>query len=197
MELGQVTIVAQVISINSQATSCLYWLDDGSGRIEARHWWDSSSQEDVEKWAGVSENVYVRVTGSLKSFSSKRYLNITQIRPIKDAHELYFHILEAMTVNLVLERGMPNLAGGESGPSGASAYTTQLTSGGNNVLSVEQQIIQVILNHPQRNEGVHIAAIARTIGGDPHAINAAIEKLLEEGAVYSTLDESHFNVTQG
>ena len=36
--------------------------------------------------------------------------------------------------------------------------------------SVEQQIIQTILNHPQHKEGVHVAAIARAIGGDPHLI---------------------------
>jgi replication factor A2 len=62
---------------------------------------------------------------------------------------------------------------GVGGESGVSAYTTQSTSGGNNpanVSSVEQQIIQVILNHPQHKEGVHIAAIARAIGGDPHVI---------------------------
>jgi hypothetical protein len=51
---GQVTIVAQVISIHSQSTNCVYWLDDGSGRIEARHWLDASSPEDAEKWAGVT-----------------------------------------------------------------------------------------------------------------------------------------------
>ena len=35
---------------------------------------------------------------------------------------------------------------------------------------MEQQIIQAILNHPQHKEGVHVAAIARSIGGDPHLI---------------------------
>lgn len=50
----QVTIVAQVISIQSQTTNSVYWLDDGSGRIEARHWVDSASEVDSEKWGGIS-----------------------------------------------------------------------------------------------------------------------------------------------
>lgn len=52
-----------------------------------------------------SENVYVRVTGGMKSFGNKRYLNASHIRPVKDAHEAYFHILEAITVSLILEKG--------------------------------------------------------------------------------------------
>lgn len=50
---AQVTLVAQVITIQSQTTNNVYWLDDGSGRIEARHWIDSTSAEDAEKWGGI------------------------------------------------------------------------------------------------------------------------------------------------
>ena len=64
----------------------------------------------LASWAlylrNASENAYVRVTGTLKTFGNRRYINTTQIRPSKDPHELYFHILEAMTVNLIFERGM-------------------------------------------------------------------------------------------
>jgi replication factor A2 len=52
--LLQITLVAQVITIDHQATNTVYWLDDGSGRIEGRHWVDSSSEEDSKKWAGIS-----------------------------------------------------------------------------------------------------------------------------------------------
>lgn len=108
-------------SIQAQTTNCVYVIDDGTGRIEARHWVDSNSEEDTEKWGGIEsvffprlslqsidgvrEKTYVRVTGGLKTFGSKRYINTTHVRPSKDPHELYFHILEAITVTLTLERG--------------------------------------------------------------------------------------------
>lgn len=39
------------VSINAQTTNSVYWLDDGTGRIEARHWVDMSSGEgDSEKF---------------------------------------------------------------------------------------------------------------------------------------------------
>ena len=51
------------------------------------------------------ENTYVRVTGGLKSFGNKRYINALHIRPIKDPHEVYYHIAETINSSLVLERG--------------------------------------------------------------------------------------------
>jgi hypothetical protein len=50
---AQVTLVGHVVSIQPQATNCVYWIDDGTGRIEARHWVDSSSEEDSGKWGGI------------------------------------------------------------------------------------------------------------------------------------------------
>ena len=52
---------------------------------------------------------HVRVTGTLKSFGKKRYINATHIRNVKDSHEVYFHILEAIAVNLTMERGPVSL----------------------------------------------------------------------------------------
>jgi replication factor A2 len=41
----QVTLVAHVVSVQKQATNCVYTLDDGTGTLEARHWSDSTSQD--------------------------------------------------------------------------------------------------------------------------------------------------------
>ena len=51
------------------------------------------------------ERRYVRVTGGLKNFGKKRYINATHIRDVKDPHETYFHILEAIAVTLMIDRG--------------------------------------------------------------------------------------------
>ena len=41
----QVTLVAHVVSVQKQATNCVYMLDDGTGTLEARYWSDSVSQD--------------------------------------------------------------------------------------------------------------------------------------------------------
>lgn len=47
----------------------------------------------------------MRITGGLKSFNSKRYINTSHIRPITDKDEIFFHLLECITTTLILERG--------------------------------------------------------------------------------------------
>ena len=47
------TVVGQVASIQKQATNCVYMVDDGTGRIEARHWVDSTNEDEGSKWGGI------------------------------------------------------------------------------------------------------------------------------------------------
>jgi replication factor A2 len=42
-------------------------------------------------------------------FGTKRYINATHIRPIKDHHETHFHLLEAMAVLVFHEKGMVSM----------------------------------------------------------------------------------------
>jgi replication factor A2 len=119
----EVTLVAQVVSIQAHATHKIIVLDDGTGRIEARCWVDLTAEGEVEKWADIMyvliiqfsramtyglsrENTYVRATGPLKSFGTKKYINGLHICPISDPHEVYYHIAEVIWVSLLLERGM-------------------------------------------------------------------------------------------
>jgi replication factor A2 len=37
--------VAHVVSVQKQATNCVYMLDDSTGTLEARYWSDSVSQD--------------------------------------------------------------------------------------------------------------------------------------------------------
>jgi len=62
---------------------------------------------------------------------------------------------------------------------------------------VQQKILSFISNQPQSDEGVHVSKIARAIGqqGDAEKISDALEKLMDEGLVYSTIDDSHFNIS--
>ncbi|TFK42517.1 hypothetical protein BDQ12DRAFT_278987 [Crucibulum laeve] len=213
MEVGQVTIVGQVCSVQAQATNCVYWIDDGTGRVEARHWVDSSNEEDAEKWSGIEDGVYIRVTGGLKTFGNKRYINATHMRPVKDAHEIYFHTLEAIHVTLILERGPPLGIGQAAQPrapanataitGGTNAYANQSSSVANfdeysHLPALQRSIIRFILEQPHNDEGIHVAAIARAIGtdGDALKISQALDQLMDEGHVFSTIDDSHFNVSR-
>ncbi|KAF5330919.1 hypothetical protein D9619_005432 [Psilocybe cf. subviscida] len=209
VEIGQVSIVAQVVSIQKQTTNCVYILDDGSGQVEARHWVDSSSDEDGSKWSDIEENRYVRVTGGLKSFGKKRYINASHIRNVTDPHEIYFHVLEAIAVTLTIERGPPsnpNAANArtkvESG-AGISAYSAQSNAPAHNdqfahLPALQRKIVHFIMSQPLQDEGIHVAAIAKAIGAsgeDARKISDALDRLMDDGHVFTTIDDSHFNVS--
>jgi len=50
--------------------------------------------------------MYARVTGTLKQFGNKKYLNVAHIQPVTDPHELLFHLFEAIYVTMGYSRGM-------------------------------------------------------------------------------------------
>lgn len=79
---------------------------------------------------------------------------------------------------------------------------------------LQQKIARFISNQPRSDEGVHVSIIARAIGkeGDAEKIRSeqqfgkcgsnansrdsdALDKLMDEGLVYSTIDDSHFNIS--
>ncbi|KAG6810185.1 hypothetical protein H0H92_012949, partial [Tricholoma furcatifolium] len=219
VEIGHVTTVGQVTNVQVQTTNVLYGIDDGSGQIEARHWVDSSSEEDSAKWDGIelvfidltdifsdadeSERMYVRVTGTLKTFGSKRYINATHIRAVTNPHELYFHLLEAMSITLMADRGFssaPSSGATTAMGSSVSAYTGQaskMSDQWSHLPPLQQNIVRFIASQPRSDEGVHVSVIARATGtdGDAQKISDALDKLMDDGHVFSTIDDSHFNVS--
>ena len=58
---------------------------------------------------GSSEHMYARVTGTLRQFGTKRYLNVAHIKPATDPHELIYHTFEAIYVTLAFSRGLVSL----------------------------------------------------------------------------------------
>jgi hypothetical protein len=50
-------------------------------------------------------NTYARVTGNIKTFGSRKYINASQIRPVRDPHEIFFHLLDVIAVQLTFDRG--------------------------------------------------------------------------------------------
>jgi len=198
-----VTLVAQVVSVQKQATNCVYQLDDGTGpMLEARHWSDSINPESEDGQDEVRSNSFARVTGTIKMFGRKKYINATQVRPIQDPHEIFFHLLDSMVVQLTFDRGAPGSSSGGSGGPSASAYSAAQTlplevkDQYSHLPPVPRSIVQFMLNQPKRPEGVHVSAIAKTVGADAESIEQALERLMDDGLIFSTIDETHFQISQ-
>lgn len=106
-----------------QTLNVVYQLEDGTGQIEGRFWIDGGTNQDdgntdedeimyaiglrsnspihsLTRLVLCSDNSYVRIMGSVKDFQHKRHLNVQRISPIRDHHEIFFHMLEALHVHL-------------------------------------------------------------------------------------------------
>ena len=209
-EVGQIVLVGTVIGVKRQATNVSFTVVDGTSKIEARQWIDSSMAEAE----GLGENdplmnQYVCVHGSLKMFGSQRYINATNVRPATP-DQFYHWLLETMVIKLTLERGPPPRPGQapQSRPPGisgsSSAYTAQSAPQQQSQSGMEQfakcsplqkKIAHYLLNQSSE-DGTHVSLIAQHVGGDPMEISAALEGLLEDGHVYTTVDDEHFLISR-
>ncbi|EIW81143.1 replication protein A subunit RPA32 [Coniophora puteana RWD-64-598 SS2] len=203
MEIGHVTCVAHVVSVQNQATNHVYELDDGTGRIEARHQTDSSLEEDADKEAGIKQvnivykGTYVRVLGNLKMFGSTRYINVNHIRPAKSADEIDLHPREAVTPTMMRERGpVKSHSVAQSDDATQSHGGALIDSQWAHLSELNQNILQFIKDQPATEEGVDSAAILGALETTALALDQALEQLMNDGLIYSTVDESHFQLTQ-
>ncbi|CAE6425434.1 hypothetical protein ACGC1H_004793 [Rhizoctonia solani] len=200
-ETTQVTLVAQVVAANKQATNITYKLNDGTAEIKAKHWLESSEEEAIGH--GQSEHIYIRVIGTLKTFSGERQINAVHTRVVTDPMEIYYHLIEAHLVHLHYTRTTPGTAAGaiSTGAPAASAYQ----AGGKgqqskfaNFPPLQRRILEV-LNQlmPQHEQGVHVTTIASglNVQASIDEIGATMEKLAEEGHIYATTDDEHFAIS--
>lgn len=160
-----------------------------------------------------SQNVYVRVLGTLKSFQNRRSISAGHMRPVIDYNEVMFHRLEAVHSHLQLTRG-PKASQANGGAAAAAAQganhgqaqTSDInaysgsTNNKQNVLEqyksldpVPRQIMGIVTteaeNHP---DGVHVAYIARMLKGvDVSEVKVAVEELSSEGYLYTAADDDH------
>ncbi|KAI0322198.1 hypothetical protein OF83DRAFT_1167724 [Amylostereum chailletii] len=205
-ETGHITLVGQVITVRKQATNAVYWLDDGTGRIEARHWHDSSIESTHSAADEIEEKCWIRATGSLKMFNNKRHMSAVNVRRVTDFNEIFFHLSEVMVQHIISEKGGPPGAVNQS-PSGlnqsgatpASAYAAQPQGGTtaghdfSHLPPVQRGIVEYILAQPDRGlpDGIHIGKISKALTADADAFSNALEQLFEDGHIYQTSDDTH------
>ncbi|KAG9000806.1 replication factor A protein 2 [Tulasnella sp. 427] len=224
VECAQLTFVGQIHNVNHQATNLVMTLDDGTGQVEARQWLESSSMDldQIMEKQGIQENEWIRVMGTVKHFGGKRHFNAMVIRPVKDPHEIYFSLLEALQVHMLYTRGPPQGADqpmtDNSAPSAysASAATSNVNSFGN-MKPMERKILQHIMNSAPGEEGIHVSDLTRGLGPNINAeevryevyiddayrahwsvetsFSNALDSLTEAGHIYNTIDEYHYQVS--
>ncbi|GAA5866045.1 hypothetical protein JCM8547_002926 [Rhodosporidiobolus lusitaniae] len=212
-EIKDITLVACIRNVSVTATQVTLLVEDGTGQMDARSWLEPDAEE-----SGLREeyavNSYVRILGSLKTFSQKRHINVTRFRKIDDHNEVLFHAMECVYVHKYFTQGPP---GGTSinainsttydsganpyaGDGGAGSYGGGGGAGGGGDLYSElpqgqRQIMHWVVQQTQSGEageeGVNVNAIVRGVGGPAGKIKAEVENLIADGHLYQTIDDDH------
>ncbi|KAG8856053.1 replication factor A protein 2 [Tulasnella sp. 330] len=205
VEATQLTFVAQVLSVQIQSTTMVLKLDDGTGQVETRQWIEQGPNADIDQMKlnqGCIENRWVRVLGNLKHFSGKRHFAAQHVRPITDWHEIYFALLEALSVHLQYTKGP--LASSTHGIQGHSMSDYTATSGGGrqqqdqwaHLPAMERKIVYYIINSAPPEIGIHVSALTKGLGQvNAVEVSDALERLTEAGHIFNTIDEFHYNVS--
>lgn len=201
-ETTQITFVGQVRNISTQTTNITYKLDDGTGIIEVKVWVDAGEEMDAGTAgkARAAEQGYARVWGRLKEFNGRRHVGANIIRPISDLNEVQYHLLEATAVHLHFTRGpVEQIQAQSKGGAPANGGLAMHGPGGGGgagagaglppMSKAAARVYHAIKDTPQGHEGVHVQLIATSAGMDINDVVRGGEELMNNGLIYSTLDE--------
>ncbi|KAI0035923.1 hypothetical protein K488DRAFT_76271 [Vararia minispora EC-137] len=205
-DVGHVSLVAQVVQVKPQATNTVYWLDDSTGRIEARRWRDSGVETEEDPIDNIESNSWVRVTGLMKTYNNKRHLSQVAIRPVTDPNEIWYHLADVIVVTLMSERGapgQPSQSHTQAASNGltASAYTAQSSGNSGNseyagLPRVQRAILEWIQAQVPCDEGFHIKVISRSVQATEDEFAQALDQLMENGHVFTTTNDTHVALAQ-
>ncbi|GAA5874254.1 hypothetical protein JCM3774_000921 [Rhodotorula dairenensis] len=202
-EVKDITVVACIRNVASTNTQVTLLIEDGTGQIDARLWKDPSEDEPQEEFP---INSYVRIIGQLKTFSNKRHISSNRFRKVTDHNEVLFHAVECIYVHKYYTQGPPGGAkmqdithttydGGANPYAGGAAASAAASDMYNDLVPAQRAIMTFIASRTQDpeqgEEGVHVEAIVRSMGGSEAKVRAEVATLIEDGHLYETIDDQH------
>ncbi|KAM9340300.1 replication protein A 32 kDa subunit-like [Symphorus nematophorus] len=192
LELNQVSVLGIVRGFAPFVTNIQYSVDDMTGPpLNVKQWVNT---EDCALMSFISPGSYVKVTGSLRSFSGQRSLLAMNIRCITDLNEITSHMLEVVQAHMELfgkafDVNMNPTAASQSGRHPAGILPRGLST-------IQGQVLHVIRRFSVRHEGISLHDLKTQLDYlSMRDIRASLVFLEKEGHVFSTIDEHHFRST--
>lgn len=215
----QLTLVGKILDASEHASSTVLRVDDGTGIVSIKYWGDADDEgadgagdgAAAARRAAWQPGAYVRVHGNLRAFDGARSLVAFNVRPVSDHNEITYHLAQCMLQHAHLAKvhgggGATVIAatagGAAAAPAVVKADDTGAAGGDPNAVGADG------LTGAQREAKAQVAAL----GGGPQGaavddvvaalagrfaeplVRDAVGFLLEEGHLYSTIDENHVKV---
>ncbi|KAM9434930.1 replication protein A 32 kDa subunit-like isoform 2-T2 [Clarias gariepinus] len=181
VELQQVTVVGLIRSSKTTPTHLLYSLDDMTGPpLEVKQW--LNLEEVNMNHSVIPPGTYVKVTGSLRTIQHNRFMVAFNIRRLDDFNEITSHMLEirngAMTSCII------------NTPHTSDPATVGFTAN-------QRQVFNLIKSC-HLAEGITLQCLRNSLNYlSFYDISACLQFLINEGHIFSTIDDVHFKCTYG
>jgi replication factor A2 len=198
------TLLGKIVGVKVEATKQEYTIDDGTGVVNVKLWLDA---EDASVAGGsVEVGQYVRVYGHIRVFQGTRSVIAFNLRPVTDFNEITYHFLEVVYCNShngVRAAAAPkDAAAAAQGPAGDNAFaapgaTLAVAAGAAGGSCLDS--VNAIFNGPLGGDanGVNVQTAIAALNGrfNDEQVRQAVESLVNDGHLYSTIDDAHFRST--
>uniref|UniRef100_UPI0037E8457C replication protein A 32 kDa subunit-like n=1 Tax=Semicossyphus pulcher TaxID=241346 RepID=UPI0037E8457C len=201
-ELNQVSVVGIVRGFAPFVTNVQYSLDDMTGPLLNVKQWVNS--EDCALMTLAPVGTYVKVIGSLRNFRGQRSLLAMDVRCIKDLNEITSHMLEVVEAHMQLfgkafdvnmNITAASASGGVLGHSDCGGHLEGITPNG--LSTLQAQVLHVIRKFSVIHEGICFNDLKRQLEHlSMRDIRNSLTFLLNEGHVFTTIDEQHFKSSE-
>ncbi|XP_041665351.1 replication protein A 32 kDa subunit-like [Cheilinus undulatus] len=194
LELNQLSVVGVIRGYAPFVTNVQYSLDDMTGPpLNVKQWVNS---EDGAVINFASPGTYVKVIGSLRSFEGQRSFLAMDVRCITDLNEITSHMLEVVQAHMKLSGKAydvnMNITAALSSNNGKPPEGILQ----NSLSSIRAQVLKVIRRYSICFEGISFNELKRHLDHlSVTDIRTSLAVLIDEGHVFSTIDDHHFKST--
>uniref|UniRef100_A0A0V0GBC5 Putative single-stranded dna-binding replication protein a rpa medium 30 kd subunit n=1 Tax=Triatoma dimidiata TaxID=72491 RepID=A0A0V0GBC5_TRIDM len=198
IEVQVVKIVGIIKMVDIKSIKVSYIIEDPTGSIEGISYLES----DTDTPESIIENTYCVMIGSVRSQSGSKHIMIFNIYPVTDFNEIIEHYLAV--VYLPLKASTMDNTEFEQKPikqEMLSSYgSANEKSSDMNYFDMDPKFRRVyeIISKSQSESGISMDEIfSSTTGKMPRdQIRSALEYLVGEGHIFTTIDENHFKSTE-
>lgn len=171
-------------------------LDDGTGCIAVKMFINNDGNEDLERQqrAELVNGIYVRVFGHIHQYMNDSQINAFSIRPITDHNEVTYHLSQVIFQHLHLTKGSAGQPQ-QAMPAAVNPTAPAPTGMPGGMAPVDTEVLNIFNTADTSSDtGLTVADIITHSNNrfDHGTVMASINRLVDEGHLYSTIDDAHW-----
>ncbi|XP_017576916.2 replication protein A 32 kDa subunit-like isoform X1 [Pygocentrus nattereri] len=192
-EINQVGVVGIVRRTKPAVAYVVYSLDDMTGpSLDVKQWMDLEAANMNDRV--IPPGTYIKVVGSLRSFENHRSMVAVSVRRVEDYNEITSHMMEVVQANLLNDGSSCSVTKNKTVTTIMSlSSSNKSTSYG--FTANQSQVFNLIKSCPLA-EGIAMQSLMTSLKYlTTYDIRTCLKFLINEGHIFSTVDDDHFKST--